>query len=36
MTNATKQNQSEHKSVAVPGGMLSYEVAGQGLVVLCL
>lgn len=36
MTNATKQYQSEHKSVAVPGGMLSYEVAGQGLVVLCL
>jgi pimeloyl-ACP methyl ester carboxylesterase len=28
--------QSEQKSVAVPGGMLSYEIAGQGPVVLCL
>jgi pimeloyl-ACP methyl ester carboxylesterase len=36
MTNSTYMHQSEQKSVAVPGGMLSYEVVGQGPVVLCL
>jgi len=36
MTHSTYRYQSEQKSVAVPGGMLSYEVAGHGPVVLCL
>jgi pimeloyl-ACP methyl ester carboxylesterase len=36
MTNSTLRYPGEQKSVAVPGGMLSYEVAGQGPVVLCL
>lgn len=34
--NTTQKFQSEQKTVSVPGGMLSYEVAGQGPVVLCL
>jgi pimeloyl-ACP methyl ester carboxylesterase len=36
VTDSTSRYQSEQKSVPVPGGKLSYEVAGEGPVVLCL